>query len=159
MHQPKAPIQVGSGGIKKVSHLLRHKEGKSFAWVAELGFESRQSNQALSLLSHCSSQPLLRPPLSLPSSPYLHTQKYAHQKKVQPIKWEKIFTNHVHGTCIWNISRILFFFSFLATPLAYGSFQARAWIGAVAASLHHSNIAGSELHLWPTPQLIAMPDP
>ena len=35
-----------------------------------------------------------------------------------------------------------------------------AQIGAVAASLHHSHSnARSELHLWHTPQLMAMPDP
>ena len=47
-----------------------------------------------------------------------------------------------------------------ATPTAYGSSQARGWIGATAASLRHSHSnAGSERHLWPTLQLIAMPDP
>ena len=30
--------------------------------------------------------------------------------------------------------------------MAYGGSQARGWIGAVAAGLHHGN-AGSELHL------------
>ena len=43
--------------------------------------------------------------------------------------------------------------------MAYGSSQARDWSGAIAASLHHSHSnAGSKLHLWPTPQLTAMPD-
>ena len=43
--------------------------------------------------------------------------------------------------------------------MAYGSSQARGWIRAVAASLHHSHRnAGSELHLQPTPQLMAIPD-
>ena len=47
-----------------------------------------------------------------------------------------------------------------ATPVAYGGSQARGRIGAVAAGLHHSHsIAKSELHLGPTPQLTAMPDP
>jgi len=47
-----------------------------------------------------------------------------------------------------------------ATPVAYGDFQARGRIRAVAAGLHqsHSN-AGSEPRLQPTPQLTAMPDP
>ena len=47
-----------------------------------------------------------------------------------------------------------------ATPMAYGGSQARGPIGAVATGLHqsHSN-TGSKLHLQPTPQLIAMPDP
>ena len=47
-----------------------------------------------------------------------------------------------------------------ATLVAYGGSQARGLIGAVAAGPHqsHSN-AGSEPHLQPTPQLMAMPDP
>ena len=49
-----------------------------------------------------------------------------------------------------------FFLLLMATPVAYGSSQARSQIGVAAASLHysHSN-AGSELHLQPTPQLMA----
>ena len=36
--------------------------------------------------------------------------------------------------------------------MAYGGSQTRGWIGAVAASLHHShNSAGSETYLWPAP--------
>ena len=55
---------------------------------------------------------------------------------------------------------IIFFFFFKAAPEAYGSSQARAWIKAVAAGLHHSHSnVGSEPCLWPTQQLIAMPDP
>ena len=44
--------------------------------------------------------------------------------------------------------------------MAYGYSQARGLIKAVATSLrhNHSNM-GSELHLRPTPQLTAMPDP
>ena len=55
-----------------------------------------------------------------------------------------------------------FFLSFFvrAAPTAYGGSQARGRIGATAAGLYlsHSN-AGSELHLQPTPQLMAVPDP
>ena len=65
-----------------------------------------------------------------------------------------------HGSA--NISLRFFFFGFFfrATPAAYGSFQARGWIGAVTAGQHqsHSNTR-SELHLWPTPQLKATLDP
>ena len=45
-----------------------------------------------------------------------------------------------------------FLFFFRATPLAYGSSQARGPIGDTAVCLHysHSN-AGSEVHLQPTP--------
>ena len=56
---------------------------------------------------------------------------------------------------------LFFFFSlFRAAPAAYRSSQARGWITVTAASLHysHSN-SGSELHLQPTPQLMATPDP
>ena len=44
--------------------------------------------------------------------------------------------------------------------MAYGGAQARGGIGAVATGLRqsHSNV-GSEQHLQPTPQLMAMPDP
>ena len=49
---------------------------------------------------------------------------------------------------------------FRTAPEAYGSSQARGLIGAATASLHHSHSnAGSEPHLQPTPQRMAMPDP
>ena len=61
------------------------------------------------------------------------------------------------------ISPIFFFCLFAtswASPMAYGGSQARGQIGAVATSLCHSHShAGLELHLQPTPQLTAMPDP
>ena len=48
----------------------------------------------------------------------------------------------------------------LAAPVAYGGAQAGGWFGAAAVSLHHSHSnAGSEPCLWPTPQLMATPDP
>ena len=54
-----------------------------------------------------------------------------------------------------------FFFCLLRdVPKGYGGSQAREWIGAVAASLHHSHSnTRYKPHLWPTPQLMAMPDP
>ena len=52
------------------------------------------------------------------------------------------------------------FFLLRAALEPYGSSQARVWIGASAASLHHSySNAASEPHLRPTPQLMVMPDP
>ena len=48
---------------------------------------------------------------------------------------------------------------FRAAPAAYGGSQARGWIRATAAGLHYShNTTRSELHLWPTPHLMATPD-
>ena len=53
-----------------------------------------------------------------------------------------------------------FFFLFMATPMAYGSSQARGWIGAAAAGLCHSHSnARSEPRLQPMPKLAAMLDP
>jgi len=47
----------------------------------------------------------------------------------------------------------------MATPVAYGSSQARDWIRVAAAGLHHSHSnAGSKLHLQPTLQLVATLD-
>ena len=55
---------------------------------------------------------------------------------------------------------LFFFLLFRAALVAYGGSQARGPIGAVAAGLHHSHgNAGSEPHLQPIPQLMAMPDP
>ena len=49
---------------------------------------------------------------------------------------------------------------FRAAPKAYRSSQARGLIAATAAGLCHSHSnLGSEPHLGPTPQLMAMPDP
>ena len=56
---------------------------------------------------------------------------------------------------------ILFFFFlvFRAALVANGGSQARGRIRAAAAGLHHSHIsARSELHLQPTPQLMAVLD-
>ena len=48
------------------------------------------------------------------------------------------------------------FLLFRAAPVAYGASQARRRIRVTAASRHHSHSnAGSELHLRPTPQLMA----
>ena len=59
-----------------------------------------------------------------------------------------------------DILFFLVFLSFKATPATYGGSQPRGQIEAVAAGLHHSHSnAGSELHLQPIPQLMAMPDP
>ena len=60
---------------------------------------------------------------------------------------------------IYFVFICLFVFS-RAAPMACGGSQAKSLIGAVATGLRqsHSN-AGSEPHLHPAPQLMAMPDP
>ena len=61
-------------------------------------------------------------------------------------------------------TKLFFFFGLFAfsraAPMGCGGSQARGWIRAVATGLYqsHSN-AGFKLHLWPTPELTAMPDP
>ena len=51
---------------------------------------------------------------------------------------------------IWKYTHPLYFFLFRAAPAAYGNSQAKAWIGAAAASLRHSHRnTRSELHIWP----------
>ena len=56
-----------------------------------------------------------------------------------------------------DFSAFFFFFFFVffrAAPAAYGSSQARGWIEATAAGLHHSHSnAEPKLCLQPTPQL------
>ena len=52
------------------------------------------------------------------------------------------------------------FFLFRAALVAYGASQARGQIRAAATGLHHSHSnTGSKLHLQPTPQRTATPDP
>ena len=75
---------------------------------------------------------------------------------------------HMSSVCFYPLGIVslflfffLFFFFFLlfrAEPAAYGSSQARAQIGAVAAGLHHSH-ARSEPCLQPMLQLMAVLDP
>ena len=77
--------------------------------------------------------------------------------------WEKYFPLHIPKQHIdWNSMFIRLFFVFFwggrVTPAAYGSSQARGWIGAAAACLHHSN-RGSEVYLRPTLQLTITLDP
>ena len=92
--------------------------------------------------------------------------------QIQPLTWELPYTmgaalkrkkkggdltfNHISNflksyyLILNELFIYLIFFLFMATPAAYGSSQARTWIGAAAAGLHHSHTnAGSEAHLWP----------
>ena len=53
---------------------------------------------------------------------------------------------------IWFVVFVFCFF-FRTTPKVHGSSQARGWIGATVAGLHHSHSnLGSKSHLWPTQQ-------
>ena len=74
----------------------------------------------------------------------------------QVYQWLILFTFAYVGQLYLSFSEgqfffIFFFFSFRATPVAYGNSQARGWFGAAAAGLCHSHShTGSEPHLWPT---------
>ena len=71
------------------------------------------------------------------------------------------FRNYRKNDANLEILMVAFFVCFFrAAPAAYGGFQARGLIRAVAAGLPHSHShARFEPHLRPTPQLTAMPDP
>ena len=74
------------------------------------------------------------------------------------------------ATIFFVVVVVLFFYLFLfyfifvfcllgASLAAYGGSQPRGLIGAVVAGLHQNhNNARSELHMQPTPQLMATPD-
>ena len=72
--------------------------------------------------------------------------------------WKPIFIPIDLETVLFTIFFFFFFCLSRAVPAAYVGSQARGWLGAVAADHSHSK-AGSELRLWPTPQLPATPDP
>ena len=70
---------------------------------------------------------------------------------------------YINKTWFTDTTETVFLFVcllFRAAAAAHGSSQANGEAGAAAAHLHpsHSNV-GSEPHLRPTPQLMAMPDP
>ena len=70
--------------------------------------------------------------------------------------WSRIWD----GSGGYSSKKLITFFFFRATPVAYGSSQARGRIRAEPASLHHSHSSvGSEPLLQPTPLLTATPDP
>ena len=63
---------------------------------------------------------------------------------------------------IFNFYLFVYFALFRAAPTAYGGFQARGLMGAIAAGLRHSHSHShirSELPLQPMTQLEAMLDP
>ena len=82
--------------------------------------------------------------------------KKTKKKKKMMVRWKTAYF-------LASFNILFFFFLMLffrATPAAYGDSQASGWIGAIATGLchNHSN-TGSELCLWPIPQLMATPDP
>ena len=71
-----------------------------------------------------------------------------------------LFVNLIVYKMVSQYTISFFFFSSRASPTAHGSSPARGRISAVAAGLRHSHSnARSELHLQPTPQLVATLDP
>ena len=57
---------------------------------------------------------------------------------------------------LYSLKDHLYFFVFIATPVAYESSQARGWIGAAAEAYATATVnARSELYLWCMPQLMA----
>ena len=61
--------------------------------------------------------------------------------------------------CQWLCFLFFFLRLFRVTPVAYGGSWARGSTGAAAAGLHHSDSnARSEPCLWPTLELMTMPD-
>ena len=70
--------------------------------------------------------------------------------KIISRRWNFFLTKKAHPNKNLLINLFIFFvfLFFRAAPAAYGAFQARGLIGAVAASLHHSHRStGCEPHL------------
>ena len=80
---------------------------------------------------------------------------WVHQQLQSSLKRIICFEKNGIGT----LSPFFFPFSFFtAVWVAYGSSQARGWIGTAAPSLRHSHgNTGSKLHRLPMAQLVAMP--
>ena len=81
-------------------------------------------------------------------------------------KIRTLVVSRVSSGTLWDNESVPFIYLFIylglfrAALAAYGRFQARGQIGAVAAGLCHSHSnMGSKLCLPPTPQLMVVPDP
>ena len=78
---------------------------------------------------------------------------------VSPHVWPSAASHNFENRKSW-FKLNFFFFLFRAALQAYGSSQAMGWIWVTAAGLYHSHSNDRcEPCLWPTPQLMAMPDP
>ena len=110
--------------------------------------------------------------MSAGHTPQTHKQVRPRMGVLQQEGQQTFIINKGQMVYLWNVyfrklffSFLLFFFfffffSFSATPLAYGSSQARGRIGAAAADLRHSHgNTGSEPHLHPTAHFTATLDP
>ena len=103
-----------------------------------------------------------RPAATAPNPPLAWKPPYA---KGVALKKDKKKKKKKKSTGTWVPPRInwtkisgLFFFSFFLGPHLWHMELSR--LGAIAAGPRHSHSNGwSEPHLWPTPQLTAMPDP
>ena len=106
----------------------------------------------------------------IPNSLYFHWPPLILHPQMFPISVSAsffvIFTSllyFLHSTYKWYHTVFIFLFCFCffrAVPVAYGGSKARGPIRTVATSLCQShNNARSKPLLWPTPQLMAMPDP
>ena len=82
--------------------------------------------------------------LSIINTPHTNIYVYNSYKNNSSLeKWAKALNRH---------------FILLLLLLFYGSSQARGQIGAIPTGWYHGHI-GSEPHLWPMQQPVAMPDP
>ena len=71
-----------------------------------------------------------------------------------------LITHTISTSFYLHLNLLLWFFPFRAAPAAYGSYRAGGRTRATAAGLCHSHSnARSKPWLWPTPQLMATPDP
>ena len=87
---------------------------------------------------------------------YTHTQPDLHSREVVV----GVIFEGGHSKELVDIFDYFIFLLFRATPAAYGGFQARGQIRAIATDLCHScSNMGSEPRLRPTLQLTATPDP
>ena len=83
---------------------------------------------------------------------------------IKLVQWSKLLSKNNYDSPMKSFTFMpcipFSFFLFRATPVGYGSSQARGRIGAIAVGPHpsHSN-ARSKLYLQPVLQLVVMPDP